>query len=453
MENKLQFWVQCLTKGLLVSLFLSIILISLETIMGKKLIFDQQLLIEVGYYFLYGISLTTVNAIFFEYFNKNIVRNSFQKYRFIIGVLGSVLISIATVFAIRFLIEVVFSKNTVQDFLTHQNAAQYVIPVLITIFVSLFFHAFYFYKKNQDKKVNQQKIIATTASAKFESLKNQIDPHFLFNSLNVLSSLIEENPANAQRFTTSLSKIYRYVLEQKDKELVTVNEELDFAKTYMSLLKMRFENGISFEIPDFFENTEAKVVPLCLQLLLENAVKHNIASDLQPLHIKIYIENDFLIIENNFQKKSVLQEGNGVGLQNIISRYAIISDRKMKIEENQLFFRVQVPILTKQISIMETTNFDEKNAYFNAKKRVEEIKGFYGNLSSYVVVISTLAIINLCTSPEYLWFFWPMLGWGIGVIFHGLRVFNYMPFLGSDWEEKKIAEIMEQEKNNLNNFK
>ncbi len=453
MENKSQFLRQCLIKGLLVSSFLSISLISLETILGKKLIFDQQLLIEVGYYFLYGVSLTAVNATFFEYFNKNIVRNSFQKYRFLIGVLGSVIVSLINIFALKFTMEVIFFKSSCHDFLNNQKLSNYVISILITLIVSLFFHALYFYKKNQDKKINQQKIIATTASAKFESLKNQIDPHFLFNSLNVLSSLIEENPANAQRFTTSLSKIYRYVLEQKDKELVTVNEELDFAKTYMSLLKMRFENSISFEIPDFFENSEAKVVPLCLQLLLENAVKHNIASDLQPLHIKIYIENDFLIIENNFQKKAVLQEGNGVGLQNIISRYAIISDRNIKIEENQLFFRVQVPILTKQISIMETTNFDEKNAYFNAKKRVEEIKGFYGNLSSYVVVISTLAIINLCTSPEYLWFFWPMLGWGIGVIFHGLRVFNYMPFLGSDWEEKKIAQIMEQEKNNLNNFK
>ena len=85
---------------------------------------------------------------------------------------------------------------------------------------------------------------------KFESLKNQIDPHFLFNSLNVLSSLIEENPENAQRFTTSLSKVYRYVLEQKDKELVSVTEELTFAKTYMNLLLMRFENSITFEIPE-----------------------------------------------------------------------------------------------------------------------------------------------------------------------------------------------------------
>src|SRR5690606_17573701 len=121
-------------------------------------------------------------------------------------------------------------------------------------------------KAYQEQKVREQKIIAGNASAKFESLKNQIDPHFLFNSLNVLSSLIEENPAQAQKFTTALSKVYRYVLEQKDKELVPVSEELSFAKTYMSLLRMRFENSVIFHLPDAIPDPDAKVVPLALQL-------------------------------------------------------------------------------------------------------------------------------------------------------------------------------------------
>src|SRR5690606_39756363 len=101
-------------------------------------------------------------------------------------------------------------------------------------------------------------LIAGTASAQFETLKSQIDPHFLFNSLNVVSSLIEENPENAQRFTTSLSKIYRYVLEQRDKEVVSVQEELSFAKTYMNLLKMRFENSLFYDAPTELINPEGK---------------------------------------------------------------------------------------------------------------------------------------------------------------------------------------------------
>ena len=90
-------------------------------------------------------------------------------------------------------------------------------------------------------------------------------------------------------------------------------------------------------------------------------------------------------------------------------------------------------------------NYQEEERYFKARKRVEEIKGFYGNLIAYVVVNIGLMVLNLLTSPGYLWFFWPMLGWGIGVLFHGMKVFNYMPFLGKEWEEKKIKEFMDKE--------
>ncbi len=226
-------------------------------------------------------------------------------------------------------------------------------------------------------------------------LKNQIDPHFLFNSLNVLTSLIEENPDNAQRFTVSLSKIYRYVLEQKNKELVTVAEELEFAKTYMNLLKMRFENSLNFEMPEDFSNEDAKVVPLSLQLLLENTIKHNSVSESKPLNIKITVEDNYLVIQNNLQKKEVLQSRKGVGLQNIVNRYHILTKRNVLIDESNGFFKVKIPILTKQISIMETKHiYNEQEAYHRAKKKVEDIKGFFGNLVSYCVVIPFLIFIN-----------------------------------------------------------
>jgi len=98
------------------------------------------------------------------------------------------------------------------------------------------------------------------------------------------------------------------------------------------------------------------------------------------------------------------------------------------------------------------TNYQEEERYFQAKKRVEEIKGFYGNLIAYIAVNIGLMVINLLTSPEYLWFFWPMLGWGIGVLFHGMKVFNYMPFLGKEWEEKKIKEFMDKEEQSKNTW-
>jgi hypothetical protein len=315
--------------------------------------------------------------------------------------------------------------------------------LIATLLVSIWiYRVIYSIHKKQESKVKEQKIIAGTASAKFETLKNQIDPHFLFNSLNVLSSLIEENPENAQRFTTSLSKVYRYVLEQKDKDLVPVEEELTFAKTYMNLLQMRFENSLTYEFIIDTIQPEAKVVPLSLQLLLENAVKHNVISEQKPLHIKIYIDNDELVIQNNFQKKAVLQDGQGVGIQNIVSRYDIITDRKVTIEQNENTYTVKLPILTKQITIMENSIYDEENAYYKAKKRVEELKGFYGNFTTYCIVIPSLVLINYFTYWDHKWFIYPMLGWGLGVLFHGVSVFGY----GKSWEERKIQEIFNKEK-------
>lgn len=423
------------------------IMFLLDAMFGREFSIDADLFKEMGYYLLYGVVLTTINSIFFEYMNNEVEWGNKKRYRVLFGILGSIFITIAGIFLVRMFMSVVITQNSFEAFLANERPRFYVVALIITMVVTLFFHVIYFYKKTQENKVKEQKIIAGTASAKFESLKNQIDPHFLFNSLNVLSSLIEENPDNAQRFTTSLSKIYRYVLEQKDKELVSVAEELSFAKTYMNLLKMRFENSLFYELPEGLSNPEAKVVPLSLQLLLENTVKHNVVSEQRPLHIRIIDKGDYLVIQNDFQKKEVLQDRQGVGLQNIINRYSIITSRKVLIEQNEKEFSVSIPILTKQISVMETnSNNDERNMYLKAQKRVEDIKGFYGNLTSYIVVNIGLMVLNLVTSPDHLWFFYPMIGWGIGVIAHGMSVFNYMPFLSSDWEEKKIQELMRKEK-------
>jgi len=392
---------------------------------------------------LYTFVLYFINAFVFIQLDKIFEKNRFQVKRLVIGFFASFVVSILAVFFLRMLEDVGFENKTIAEFLQQEKPVNYVVAMVITVIVALVIHLIYFYKSFQENKIKEQKIIAGTASAQFESLKNQLDPHFLFNSLNVLSSLIEENPENAQKFTTSLSKIYRYVLEQRDKELVTVQEELNFARTYMNLLKMRFENSITFDLPENFENSDARVVPLSLQLLLENCIKHNVVSEKKPLHISIKISNNELIITNNKQKKEVLQERNGVGLQNIVNRYAIISNRKVKIDETSEFFTVQLPILTKQVKIMETTEiYNEQQAYERAKKRVKDIKEFYGNLISYLIVIPVLIIINLKTYPKVQWFWFPMLGWGLGLLFHALGVFSY----GKSWEERKIQEILDKEK-------
>ncbi|MEO7975833.1 2TM domain-containing protein [Flavobacterium sp.] len=364
------------------------------------------------------------------------------------GILVTILYTVPAVLGVNFIVFVVVQNLPLENFFSERMVWVHLFYIILSLGVSTFMQARSFmvkWKQASKFEVTQQKIIAGTANAKFESLKNQIDPHFLFNSLNVLSSLIEENPDNAQRFTTSLSKIYRYVLEQKDKELVSVEDELSFAKTYMNLLKMRFENSLFYELPKENINPDAKVVPLSLQLLLENTVKHNIVSEQKPLHIRIFIDGDYLAIQNDFQKKEVLQDRQGVGLQNIVNRYGIITNRKVVIEQNEKNFTVKIPILTKQITVMETNAdySDENKAYFRAKKRVEELKGFYGNLISYCCVIPFLVFINLWVSPGFHWFWFSVFGWGFGVVMHAFKVFGY----SSNWEERKIREILEKENN------
>lgn len=434
-----------LPRALLISFLIFVVLVTIPVLNGGTITFDNKLKVNFLYTMLYGLSLYYANAILYMFLDTFFEKDKYSIKRLVIGFSSSLVVTLVVIFLLRIFEDVIIEGRTLTEFIKYESPSNYVIALVTSFFVLLGIHGLYFYKSYNENKVKEQKIIAGTASAKFESLKNQIDPHFLFNSLNVLSSLIEENPENAQRFTTSLSKIYRYVLEQKDKDLVSVEEELAFAKTYMNLLKMRFENSLFYELPTAVSNPEAKVVPLSLQLLLENTVKHNVVSEKRPLHIRIYMKDGYLIVENDFQKKEVLQNRQGVGLQNIINRYGLVTNRKVLIEQTEKIFAVKLPVLTKQIATMErSADFSEKNAYYRAKKRVEELKGFYGNLISYCCVIPIIVFINLRFSPQFHWFWFSAGGWGFGVIMHAFKVFG----ISQNWEEKKIQEILNKSDNN-----
>jgi len=184
-------------------------------------------------------------------------------------------------------------------------------------------------------------------------------------------------------------------------------------------------------------------VPLSLQLLLENAVKHNVITANQPLSIRIYEERGYLVVENNKNPKASLEKSTKVGLRNIKQRYQLITERKVLIEEKDSKFRVGLPLLTREIKIIKTDYMMENEKYLRAKKRVEQLKEFYGSIIAYVLVIPFLIFINLRTSPNFHWFWFPMFGWALGITIHGFKTFGY----GSNWEERKIREIMEKEKN------
>ncbi|TPN85163.1 2TM domain-containing protein [Aquimarina algicola] len=406
-------------------------------------------------HFLFAFSLTVVNGYFFEFLNNRYTWEKQPKKRLWLGAIGSMVITMFTIVIIRFILSVVVYNQSIEKYIQNEKLSYYYAGFVITLIVSLFLHAFYFYKELQNRQIKEQKIIADTASAKFAALKNQLDPHFLFNSLNVLTSLIEENPRMAQKFTTSLSKVYRYVLEQKNKELVTVDEELKFARTYMTLVKLRFEDSIKFDIPDSATNPEAKVVPLSLQLLLENTVKHNVVMPERPLHIKIYEDDGFLIVENNLQPKKVIKQSSGVGLGNVQQRYALLTKRKFSVYKTEKAFIAKLPILTKKIKFtdmqvsqnIESIEMAKRLKYERAQEQVKKIKEFYGNLISYCIVIPFLAFINYYTTGyRFPWVLFPIAGWGIGLIFHYAEAFDRHPIFGKDWEKKKIKQYMNESK-------
>jgi two-component system, LytTR family, sensor kinase len=442
MSNSFKYLMRILGIGVLISTFIFVTIIAIELAYGRVFRFNVSLLEEFLQYSVFGVVLTYLNSTYFDYLNKKVVWDKYKKYRIGIGIVGSIFVTLIGIFLVRFFLIVIVYQIEFNQFVSQEKFQFYFISLLITMVVSLVFHTIYFYKNLQEQKVIEQKIIAGTASAQFESLKNQIDPHFLFNSLNVLSALIEEHPQNAQKFTTSLSKIYRYVLEQKDKELVPVSEELDFAVLYIGLLQMRFEDSLTYEVECKDLPEEGKVVPLSLQLLLENSIKHNIVSEEKPLHLIIGFDGANLTVQNNLQRKEVLGNRKGVGLENIVNRYSILTHKQVAIETSEVYFKVKIPILTKQISNMKTNinNYNENLAYQKAEKRVKDLKEFYGNLLSYCLVIPFLIFINLYTYSDFLWFFFPMIGWGIGLAFHGFSVFGF----AKNWEEKKIRAFMDE---------
>lgn len=394
---------------------------------------------------LYSFTIALGNNFVNNFLNKKFSWVEQTLQRTILGIVAAILVNIVLVMLCNYVNLVLFQKQDFSGFFSGNMALANWFGINAALFISAILHAKGFieeWKKASRKEIVEQKLIAKSANAQFESLKNQLDPHFLFNSLNVLSSLIDENPNQAQKFTASMSKIYRYVLEQKDKELVTVEEELDFAKTYCGLLKTRFEDSVNFDFKVNENDKKLFVVPLSLQLILENCIKHNLATSQNPLNIKIFSENGFLFIENNLQVREQVRESAGIGLSNIVQRYSLLTKQNVFIEKSTDFFRVKIPILTQKFSAMTTHPSQESLAYEKATKRVKELKGFYGNLTSYCLIMPFLIVVNIWTSPHYYWFWWALLGWGIGLASHAVQVFG----IGKDWEEKQIQKILDKEK-------
>ncbi len=220
-----------------------------------------------------------------------------------------------------------------------------VISVVITIMINAIILGFEFFEHWKKSLTEKEALKRDNITAEFESLKNQVNPHFLFNSLNTLSSIIEDDPKTATQFVQKLSSVYRYVLTQRDKETVSLKEELNFINSYVYLNKIRFGENlrVMIVIDEIFY--QQQIATLTLQLLLENAIKHNIISKDKPLSIEIGVKNSRIYVKNNLQTKMVHAESNGIGLSNIISRYKYLSKEEVVVSSSNNYFEVSVPLI------------------------------------------------------------------------------------------------------------
>ncbi|MFN4084003.1 MAG: sensor histidine kinase [Bacteroidia bacterium] len=228
---------------------------------------------------------------------------------------------------------------------SRENTTFLIISITITLLINSIFTAIEFFKFWRQTLTEKEQLKRESLSAEFETLKSQINPHFLFNALNTLTNLIEENPQTATEFVQKLSSVYRYVLNQKDKETATLKEELAFIESYIFLNQMRFGNNLQVQYMIDKSVEDKRIITLSLQMLVENAIKHNIISNQHPLIIHIGSTQNEVYISNNLQPKATAPESNGIGLSNIISRYGFLTDRQVNITNNNKIFKVEIPLL------------------------------------------------------------------------------------------------------------
>lgn len=220
------------------------------------------------------------------------------------------------------------------------------IIMICVLFITHIYETVFLVREAEREKLKKEQLERARAEAELEALKNQIDPHFIFNSLNALSLLIEKDPVRAKRFNDNLADVYRYILQNKARELVLLHEEMVFLNDYFSLLKIRFEEAVQLQISvDRAVYDQYLIPPISLQILVENAIKHNEFSDAVPLVITIDMQNDELIIHNRVRKKILRKASSRIGLQNLGERYKLTTSKEISVKESGHDFTVSLPVL------------------------------------------------------------------------------------------------------------
>jgi two-component system, LytTR family, sensor kinase len=263
--------------------------------------------------------------------------------RSVVGVITLVLYSVFIFAAVQFtMLFLLYHTLPVDALQMVMNSTVY--TIMISFCMSLIFTAVGFFKAWKAALIHSEKLKTEMLAYRYESLRNQINPHFLFNSFNVLSDLVYADQAMAVKFINQLSDLFRYVLDSRDKELVPLHDEINFMHSYIYLLKTRFEEKLDLVI-DLESEPQELIVPMTLQLLIENAVKHNEVSEAFPLRISIRRNNTYIEVENTLQVKKVGENSKNTGLKNIVQQFSYFTDRQIEVQNTGGKFLVRIPIL------------------------------------------------------------------------------------------------------------
>ncbi|MDT0605903.1 sensor histidine kinase [Croceitalea rosinachiae] len=228
-----------------------------------------------------------------------------------------------------------------------QSSPQVLLPIIIISTMTMaIYEAIYYYIRLKKSIREEEQAKQAVVQAELDALKNQAQPHFLFNTLNTLRDIIDQNPKeDAKEFVDKLSDVYRFILESGSVNLTSLKDELKFAKSYIHIQSERFGQNLKMKwiIPN--TSLDSMIVPMSLQLLLENAIKHNVISKAKPLRILVEVENNYLVVSNKIQSKSTQIPSTKVGLRNIEKRYHLIAGKSIEIRNEKNQFRVSLPLL------------------------------------------------------------------------------------------------------------
>jgi sensor histidine kinase YesM len=299
---------------------------------------------NVGYSVSLGLPLFA-NGFLFEWFAERYIDWIKRPFRsIIIALMMHLVYSSFVIFTVNwFWFNALLDQNweSFWGFSRPTIISEYISFVIVTTII----YAISFFKAWKNEVIESEKIKREALSLQYQVLQNQINPHFLFNSLNVLDSLIDLDTEKAKGFNRQLSMFYRDLLQFKDHDIITLKREIEFVKRYIYLQQIRFGDALHVEFAAN-EKIEGQVIPLTLQALVENAIKHNEISQANPLKIVIAISDDYeLIVENNLQPKPQLEKTSGTGLQNLAGRYSFLTGKEMKISKNEGYFRVSLPLI------------------------------------------------------------------------------------------------------------